>query len=146
MATKTIDKTPVTIEQLRAKLTEKLTGTPFEVPEWGTVEVAMLKNIEIERLTKEAKLPDGTTDVHLWNRMSASFGLVSPQLSPEELEQFPQSFIVPVANKAWELTNAYGEKSAEDKKKGEAPNFPKQSSSISDSPTPTDGVSPKSTP
>jgi hypothetical protein len=138
MAGKTIEKIPMNIEQLRAKLTEKLTGTLFEVEGWGTVEVTMLKAIEIQEINRATRDADGSVPIQnawQWNCATAARGLVTPEMTPEEAAQYPPEFIMPIANKVWELTNAYQQ--AATKAVDEPVNFPRRSTSSSGSPTDT---------
>jgi hypothetical protein len=139
MAGKTIDKIPMNIEQLRAKLAEKLTGTPLEIEGWGTVEVTMLKAVEVQEINRATRDENGNVPIQnawQWNCTTAAKGLVTPSMTPEEAAQYPPEFIMPIANKVWELTNAYQAREAKAADEPVNP-FPRRSSSSSGSPTDT---------
>lgn len=148
MAGKTIEnKAPITLDALKAKVQEKYTGQFFEHPEgYGTQELARLKRREREAIQRDTRRPDGTVDVALQNRMAAAFGLVNPKLTAEELLEYPDDFIEPIAERVWEISNTYRDTDADGKggADSEAP-FTKRSSSASGAATSSVGDSPKST-
>jgi hypothetical protein len=138
MATKSIVKSPMSLDQLQARLAEKLTGTPLDIPDWGTVEVTMLKAIEIQEINRATRGTNGeVTDAWLWNSMSAAKGLVAPALTPEQMSQYPPEFVMPIANKVWDLTNAY---LVEQNKASEEPVSPFPRRSISSISSPIDSA------
>jgi hypothetical protein len=150
MAGKQIEnRTPVSIATLNERVQEKYTSILFDHPEgYGTFEVARLKRRERAAIQMASRLPGGMVDVEVQNRMAAAFGLVSPKLSAEELEEYPDDFIEPIADKVWEISNDYRTHVAENGKgdgKGPAP-FTKRSSVNGDSPSPSDGAPMKSSP
>jgi hypothetical protein len=143
MAGKTIEsRAPVSIEALKERVQEKYQSQLFEHPEgYGMFEVARLKRHERAAIQKESRLPGAMTDVEVQNRMAAAFGLVNPKISAEELKEYPDDFIEPIADKVWEISNDY--RNRDDEKgngTGPAP-FTKTSSVPTDSASPTAGGS-----
>lgn len=129
---------PITIEELRAIKDKKFTGTLFDHPQgYGTLEVARLTRSEREQIQKATNSHDGArfiVDTALQNRMAAAFGLVTPRMTAEELLDWPDDFIEPIADKVWALSNDY--KEAEKKGDGESPApFPKTSGFVTGTPT-----------
>jgi hypothetical protein len=150
MAGKTLDtSTPMTIEELRAKVAAGYTAVPFEHPSgYGRHEVAKLKRHEYKAITDAVRRSDGTYDFELQDRMAVAYGLVEPKLAatPEQamevLKEFPNDYIQPIAKKVWDLTNDYREES-EKKAGADVPPFSKTSSNGTASPPPPDASSQK---
>lgn len=111
MAGKTLDsRAPVDLDTLKAKVQQRYTGVLFDVPGYDvTVELAMLKRSEREEVIAACRRADGTWDGLLQDRLAAAFGLINPKLTAEDLRDYPDDFIEPIAAKVWELSNAYRE-------------------------------------
>jgi hypothetical protein len=151
MAGKTIESTaPTTIEEVRALVMQKYRAVPFDHPAgYGRMEVAKLKRHEYQAITEAVRRTDGTWDLELQDRMAVAFGLVEPKLAAtpeqamEELKEYPNDFIQPIAKKVWDLTNDYRN---EAEKKGAGADvlpFTKTSSNGTASPPPPDASSSK---
>jgi hypothetical protein len=144
MAGKSIEsRTPISLDDLKAKVQEKYVGQLFDHPEgYGVMEISRLKRSEREKIQTASRLPGGMVDVAIQNRMAAAFGLVSPKLTAEELLEWPDDFVEPIADKVWEISNAYRMHTEEVGKgdgTGPAP-FTKKSSVSGESVSPTDGA------
>jgi hypothetical protein len=149
MTGKTIDnRAPISIDTLKERVQEKYESVLFEHPEgYGIFEVARLKRHERAAIQTASRLPGGMVDVEVQNRMAAAFGLVNPKVSAEELKEYPDDMIEPLADKVWEISNAYRLHTEENGKgDGAPPNFTKRSSRASDSPSSSEKPSEKSTP
>jgi hypothetical protein len=151
MAGKTIEnRAPISIDTLKERVQEKYASELFEHPEgYGIVEVARLKRHERAAIQAATRLPGGLTDLELQNRMAAAFGLVNPKVTAEELKEYPDDFIEPIAKWVWDTSNAYQERLTAQNGTGDgkapAPFF-KRSSRDSDSPSSSERPSEKSTP
>lgn len=152
MAGKTIESTaPMTVEEIRAKVEAGYVAVPFDHPAgYGPHEVSKLKRIEFKKITDAVRRADGTYDFELQDRMAVAYGLVSPKLAatPEQvmeiLNEFPNDYIMPIAQKVWDLTNDFRDKEAEKKGTGaDVLPFIKRSFTESGSPAPPDDSSPK---
>lgn len=120
MAGKTIEQTRITtLDELRAKAEERYSAVPYEHPNgYGTMEVARLKRVE-RKIIRDATFIYGNNgeivriDDELSNRMAVAYGLVSPRIADtpekaiEELKQWPDDFIDPIATKVWEISNDF---------------------------------------
>jgi hypothetical protein len=142
MAGKSIEsRAPISLEDLKERVQTKYASELFDHPEgYGTFEVARLKRHERAAIQTASRLPGGMVDVEVQNRMAAAFGLVSPKVSAEELKEYPDDFIEPIADKVWEISNAYRTHTDENGKGDgkDAPFFRKMSgSSIGSSTEPT---------
>jgi hypothetical protein len=151
MAGKSIDnRAPISIDTLKERVQEKYESHLFEHPEgYGVVELARLKRQERAAIQAATRLPGGLTDLELQNRMAAAFGLVNPKVTAEELKEYPDDFIEPIAKWVWDTSNAYQERLIAQNGTGDgkapAPFFTK-SSHASDSPSPSEKPSATSTP
>jgi hypothetical protein len=107
----TQNKRPMTIEELRAVKDKKFTGKLWDHPQgYGTLELARLTRSEREQIQKATNSQDGmrvSVDVALQNRMAAAFGLVSPKMTAEELLEWPDDYIEPIAEEVWRMSNDY---------------------------------------
>ena len=154
MAGKTIE-TPrvVSLDELRAKVSERYSGVTFEHPNgYGTVEVARLKRQE-RKIIRDATFVYGNNgeivriDDELSNRMAVAYGLVSPQIADtperivEELKQYPDDFIDPIAAKVWEISNDFRVTPNGKGTDATSANFTKRSSSGTASAPSSDGHS-----
>lgn len=140
-----ISKAPVTIEELKAKVQARYAGVRFEHPSgYGVFELAVLKRAEREEIVTACTGPGGVWDNMLQNRMAVSFGLVAPKISADDLREYPDDFIDPLAIEVWRMTNAHADTKKE-QGDGIHPFFVK-SSSVSDLLTPSDKPSSPSTP
>lgn len=115
---------------LQSLVEEKYVSVPFVVPGWDvTVEISMLKRAEREAIVKAAQGDDGRWDNLLQNRMAAAFGLVNPTMTADELKDYPDSFIDPIANEVWKMSNTYDAKQTEEEREGSYRPFRKTSGS-----------------
>jgi hypothetical protein len=102
---------PMTIEELRAIKDKKFTGVLFEHPHgYGTLEVARLTRSEREQIQKATAANNGNDVIlngSLQSRMAAAFGLVNPKMTAEQLLEWPDDFIEPIAQEVWKISNDY---------------------------------------
>lgn len=130
MAGKTVEtRAPISLEAIKARVQEKYSGVMFDVPGYGTVELAMLKRSEREAIIIACRRPDSSWDNMLQDRMAASYGLINPKLSADDLKDYPDDFIESIANEVWRMSNAYRDEREKGNGTGPAP-FSKTSSLI----------------
>jgi hypothetical protein len=131
MATKTIGGEKITtIEDLQALVQKRYEAVPFEHPNYPEVDfqVAILNNGEKEHINAVSEMGTPTQSGWVFNRMSVAYGLVSPSLADplapgatrqarearavriaNQLNDYPDDFILPLAEEIWRLTNEYRE-------------------------------------
>jgi hypothetical protein len=151
------------IEELRARVQQRYEAVPFEHPNYPDIafQLAILNNGEKEHISSVAAIDGPQRSGWAFNRMTVAYGLVSPELVPppapgatrqarearairiaDALRDYPDDFILPIADEIWRLTNEY----RESREGGaDSPPFVKRSAPTSSSST-SSSTAPESAP
>jgi hypothetical protein len=116
------------VEELRARVQQRYEAVPFEHPNYPDIafEVSILNNGEKEHINAVAEMGQTGQSGWVFNRMSVAYGLVTPALIEptqpgatrqarearavriaDALKDYPDDFILPLAEEVWRLTNDY---------------------------------------